>query len=199
VVADVGGQRQYVQLLQHGVVGVAAEDGKFLWRYDRPANRIANCSTPIVRGNLVFAASGYGNGGGLARLVRDHNGTRAEEVFFTRHMKNQHGGMVLVGTCLYGSDEGLLACLDFATGKVLWEDRRPGKGSISCADGRLYYRNEGGPVYLVEASPRGYVGCGRFEPPDRSGKAAWPHPVLANGRLYLRDQDVLLCYDVKEH
>lgn len=198
IAADAVGLRQYVQFLGRGVVGVSAKDGRFLWRYNKPANGTANCSTPIHQGDRVFAASGYGTGGGAVKLTRQGAGVRADEVYFTKSMKNHHGGMVLVDNYVYGSNEGLLTCLDFQTGKVAWEDRKPGKGSIGYADGRLYYRNEGGPMVLVEATPTSYRECGRFNPPDRSGKPAWPHPVIANGRLYLRDQDVLLVYDVKE-
>jgi prepilin-type processing-associated H-X9-DG protein len=198
IAAEVDGQRQYIQFLSRGVVGVAAADGKFLWRYDSPANGTANCSTPIYHEHRVFAASGYGTGGGSVKLSRNGTTTKAEEVYFTHNMKNHHGGMVLVNGYLYGSDEGMLSCLDFKTGEVMWEDRHPGKGSIAYGDGHLYYRNEGGPIVLVEANPKKYVECGRFEQPDRSGHAAWPHPVIANGKLYIRDQDVLLCYDVKQ-
>ena len=198
IVGAVGSQREYIQFLGKGVVGVSAEDGKFLWRYDRPANGTANCSTPIFHDNAVFAASGYGTGGGLARLSLDGSQAKAQQVYFTQHMKNHHGGMVLVDGYVYGSDEGLLACIEFKTGKVMWEDRHPGKGSIAYADGHLYYRNEGGPVVLIKADPHKYVEKGRFNQPDRSGSSAWPHPVIANGRLYIHDQDVLLCYDVKK-
>jgi outer membrane protein assembly factor BamB len=198
IAADVGGQRQYIQFLGQGVVGIAAEDGKFLWRYDKPHNDTANCSTPIYHDTCVFAASGYGTGGGLAKLSRSGATTTAAEVYFTKRMKNHHGGMVLVDGYLYGSDEGFLTCLDFKTGKLMWEDRRPGKGSIAFADGHLYYRNEGGPIVLVEANPNKYVECGRFAQPDRSNQNAWPHPVVANGKLFLRDQELLLCYDVKQ-
>jgi outer membrane protein assembly factor BamB len=202
IAADLYGHREYIQLLKGAVVGVAATDGHFLWQYDKPANRIANCSTPIFHDNAVFAASGYGTGGGLARLVQQGTGVKAEEVYFTKQMKNQHGGMVLVDGYLYGAnDPGSLVCLEFKTGKVMWEERSPGKGSITYADGRLYYRNEGGKgrLFLIEANPSKYVVHGSFDQPDRSGKSAWPHPVVANGKLYIRDQDLLLCFDVKEH
>jgi outer membrane protein assembly factor BamB len=198
IAANFGKQRQYIQFLSGGVVGVAAKDGKFLWRYDNPANGTANCSTPIYHDGHVFAASSYGMGGGLAKLTRDGDEVKAEEVYFTKHMRNHHGGMVLVNGYLYGSNEGVLACLNFKTGKVMWEDRTPGKGSIAYADGRLYYRNEGGPIFLVEANPKKFVQKGRFDQPDRSQMPAWPHPVIANGKLYIRDQDLLLCYNVKK-
>jgi outer membrane protein assembly factor BamB len=198
IVADAQGQRQYVQFMHRGVVSVAAEDGKFLWRYDHPANGTANISTPIFYKDGIFAASAYGRGGGLAKLMRDGDTTTATEVYFTREMENHHGGMVVIDGYLYGANGGQLACLEFSTGDVKWQSGKPGKGSIQFADGRLYYRNEGGPVYLIEPNPNKYVEHGKFKQPDRSRNNAWAHPVVANGHLYIADQAVLLCYDVKK-
>jgi outer membrane protein assembly factor BamB len=195
--ATVDGKRQYVQFLSGGVVGLS-EDGKFLWRYNKPHNGTANCSTPICADDMVFAASAYGTGGGLAKLKRDGEKWAADEVYFTKNMKNHHGGMVLIDGYLYGSDEGKLTCLGFKDGTVSWAEGKAGKGSIAAADGRLYYRNEGGPIILAELNPDKYVEHGRFEPPQKTGKPAWPHPVIANGKLYIRDQDMLFCYDVKK-
>ena len=202
------GQRQYVQLTAKALVGVAASDGNFLWRYDRVANRPGiNCSTPIFHDGLVFASSAYDAGGGLVKLSKDANGgVQAEEVYFSTKMRNHHGGMILLDGCLYGAnggnEGGYLVCLDFRTGNVLWDERdsagrRAPKGSVVLADGRLYYRTEKGTMLLIEANPKEYVERGRFEQPDRSELPAWAHPVVANGRLYLRDQHVLFCYDVK--
>jgi outer membrane protein assembly factor BamB len=208
IAVDFEGQREYVQLTATALIGVAASDGKFLWRYDKPANRNRiNCSTPIYRDGKVFAASAYGAGGGLVKLSKDATGgVKAEEVYFTKKMQNQHGGMVLFDGCLYGAnggnEGGYLICLDFPTGKVLWDERDQGrrgvrKGSVALADGRIYYRTESGTMLLIEPSRERYIERGRFEQPDRSQAPAWTHPVIANGKLYLRDQDVLLCYDVK--
>jgi len=197
IAADVGGRRQYIQLMQRGVIGVSATDGRFLWRWNRPANGTANCSSPICRDGQVFAASGYNTGGGLVRLSPNGGGFSADEVYFTRNMKNHHGGMVLVGDHLYGFDESNLTCLDFRTGRVAWQERSVGKGSVSYADGHLYLRGENGAVALAEASPQGYVEKSRFMPSDRSGKPSWPHPVVAGGKLLIRDQDTLLCYSLR--
>ena len=197
IVAEVDGLRQYIQFLGGGVVGVAADDGRFLWRYDKPHNTTANCSTPLFGNNCVFAASAYGTGGGLVRLTRRGQAVSAREVFFNRQMRNHHGGMVVVRGYIYGEGGGRLTCLDSRTGRVQWRSSAAGKGSISFADGCLYYRNERGPMILVEANPRRYIERGRFDPPDQSGKNTWPHPVIANGRLYLQDQGVLLCYDIR--
>lgn len=197
IAADIDGQRTYIQFVSGCVVGIAAKDGKFLWRYDSPANGTANCSTPIYRNNHVFAASAYSTGGGLAKLTTTPAGVTVNEVYFTKSMQNHHGGMVLVGDYLYGFDNSNLTCLDFKTGEVKWSDRSVGKGSVTAADGHIYARSERGPVALVEATPQGYVEKSRFDQTDRSEMPSWAHPVISGGRLYLRDQDHLLCYDLK--
>jgi outer membrane protein assembly factor BamB len=208
IAIDFEGERQYVQLTATTLVGVAATDGKLRWRYNRASNthRI-NCSTPIHHDGMVFAASAYDGGGGLVKLSKDAGGgMKAEEVWFSRKMQNHHGGVILVDGCLYGANGGNgggdLVCLDFKTGNVLWDGRslagRPApKGSLAFADGLFYYRTENGPVLLIEPNSKQYVERGRFEQPDRTSEPAWTHPVIANGKLYLRDQDLLFCYDVK--
>ena len=207
IAIDFDGQRQYVQLTAKALVAVAASDGKFLWRYDRAANSHGiNCSTPIHHEGKVFAASAYGNGGGLVKLGKDASGgVKAEEVYFTNKMQNHHGGMIVYDGSLYGANGGnaggFLLNLDLETGNVLWDERagerRAPKGSVALADGRLYYRTEDGPMLLIEPNRKQYLKRGRFEQPDRSDKPAWAHPVIANGKLYLRDQDLLFCYDIK--
>jgi len=207
IAIDFEGQRQYVQIVSDTLVGFAASDGKFLWRYDKPANRMGlNCTTPIYHDGMVCASSAYGAGAGLVKLSKDANGTvNAEEVYSTTDMQNHHGGMILLDGCFYGAsggnEGGALVCLDFKTGKVLWDQRdsvgRRAKGSLALADGRLYYRMEDGTVVLIEPNSKQYIERGRFTQPDRTRLPAWSHPVIANGKLYLRDQDVLFCYDVK--
>ncbi len=198
VAIQVGGTKQYVQFTRQGVVGVSAKNGELLWRYDKPANGTANCATPIFADDSVFAASNYSTGGGLVRLKKNRKTWDASEVYFTREMSNHHGGVVLVDGYLYGCDEKVLRCLDFKTGKSLWKDRTCGKCSLLHADGMLYCRSEEGLMILVAATSGGFELKGRFEQPDRSDKAAWPHPVIAGGCLYLRDQDKLFCYDLRK-
>jgi outer membrane protein assembly factor BamB len=208
IAIDFGGQRQYVQFLATTVAGIAAAEGKLLWRYDKPANGMRlNISTPIYHDGYVFAASSYGAGGGLARLKKNEDGGfAAEEVWFSKSMENHHGGVVLHDDALFGANGGngggYLACLDFKTGEVLWNERdsdkrRVTKGSVAFADGRIYYRTEEGPVVLIEPSRKELLERGRFAQPERTDKPAWAHPVVANGKLYIRDQDTLFCYDVK--
>ena len=198
VAGTIHGQRQYVQFLSRGVVGLSADKGEFLWRFNEPANGTANISTPLIHDSHVFAASNYGKGGSLAKIIKTDGKFEAEQVYFTDQMQNHHGGMVLVDGYLYGNHGGQLACLKWATGEVAWQSNKPGKGSITYADGCLVYRNEGGAVVLVKATPREYLELGRFSQPDRGRNPAWAHPVIANGKLYIADQDTLFCYDVKK-
>lgn len=197
IVADVGGTRQYVQFIDGGVIGVDAKDGTFLWNYNEPANGTANCSTPIVHDGAVFAASAYGNGGGKASLSGNGNKWTAKQDYFVKSLQNHHGGMVLVGDHVYGTGSNSLMCVSYKTGDVAWQDRSVGKGSVCFADGHLYVRSERGPIALVEATADGYKEKGRFDQPERSSKQAWAHPVVANGKLYIRDWDKMFCYDIK--
>ncbi|HEV3025875.1 MAG TPA: PQQ-binding-like beta-propeller repeat protein [Pirellulales bacterium] len=204
VVSQGAGVRQYVQLIGRGLIGVSATDGRVLWTYNRVANGTANIPTPIVKGDFVFCSSGYGTGAALLKLVKDGSGVKAEEQYFLEASKlqNHHGGMVLVGNhvyCGHGHNEGFPLCLEMLTGKIAWEPGRgPGSASaaITCADGHLYFRYQNGVLALIEAKPDMYVLKGSFQIPVVNGNS-WPHPVVAGGRLYLRDQDALLCYDIK--
>lgn len=198
IVAEADGVKQYIQFLNGGVVGVDAKDGTFLWNYDNPANGTANCSTPLFQDDCVFAASAYGTGGGLATLKKEGDKFTATQKYFVKGMQNHHGGMVLVDGHIYGTGGNTLLCVNFKTGAIAWQDRSVGKGSVAYADGHLYVRSEKGPIALVEATPTGYKEKGRFVQPDRSEKNAWAHPVIAGGKLYIRDWDILLCYDVAE-
>jgi outer membrane protein assembly factor BamB len=209
IVIESAGHRQYVHFLEGGLAGIDAASGKLLWRSNKGANRVANCATPIFSDDTVMAASAYGGGGVLVKLSKDGQaGVKAEEVYTTKKMQNHHGGMILHDGFLYGAnggnEGGYLICLDYKTGDVKWDERDSGKrrapkGSITFADDRLYYRHENGTMTLLEPSSKEYLERGRFEQPDRSRSNAWSHPVIANGKLYLRDQDVLFCYDVKDH
>ena len=196
IVADVQGVRSYMTFTAGAGVGVRASDGKLMWQYDRAANGTANITTPLFFDNKVFFSSGYGTGAGLVQLSAQNGSVSANEIYFTREMKNHHGGVVLVNGYLYGFDETILTCLEFATGKRMWRDRSVGKGAVTYADGHLYLLSEGNVMGLAEASPSGYVEKGRFNIPDK-GYPSWAHPVVSDGRLYVRNQDSVIAYDVK--
>ncbi|MGA2798158.1 MAG: PQQ-binding-like beta-propeller repeat protein [Thermoguttaceae bacterium] len=197
--ATIDGVEQYINLTQKGVISVRAKDGKLLWRYDAPASDKANCSECVVSGRSIFASTGYGVGGGRADVKLNGDRFEVNEVFFTKKMQNHHGGMVLIDGMLYGCNNPKdLTCLDFNTGEVKWSDKTAGKCSVLYAEGMLYCRDENGPISLVEATPKGFKLKGRFDQPDRGKFNSWPYLVIANGMMYVRDQDVLLCYDVRE-
>ena len=196
IAADVQGVRTYMTLTANAGVGVRAWDGKLMFRYSKASNDVANIATPVYADNKVFFASAYDTGGGLVDLTVQDGEVTAKEVYFTRNMKNHHGGMVLVDGYLYGFNDSILTCIEFATGKMMWRDRSVGKGSVTYADGRLYVQSENNVVGLVEATPSGYHEKGRFQIPDR-GRMSWAHPAISDGRLYVRNQDTLLVYDIK--
>jgi len=204
VVSHAGGVRQYVQLAGRGVVGVRASDGEYLWSYNRVANDVANVTTPIISNDLVFVSTGYQTGSALLRLEARGGGVEAEEVYFldAKTLQNHHGGLVLVGDHVYGGhghNNGFPICVELATGEVVWggEIRNAGSGSaaVMYADGRLYFRYQNGVMMLIDASPEGYEERGSFEIPEVTSPS-WSHPVVLDGRLYLREQDRLFCYDV---
>ena len=196
IAADVQGVRTYMTFTARAGVGIRASDGKLMFRYPNPANNIANITTPIFSNNKVFFASAYGTGGGLLALTAQNGEVSAKEVYFTRNMKNHHGGIVLVDGYLYGFNDTILTCIEFATGNLIWRDRSVGKGSVTFADGNLYIQGETNVFGLAEATPAGYREKGRFTIPDK-GLPSWAHPVVSDGRLYVRNQDTMLVYDIK--
>ncbi len=205
VVSNAGGVKQYVQLTGRGLVGVRASDGWVLWSYNRIANDVANIPTPIVKDDYVFAATGYSTGSALLKLAKNGEKFDVQEVYFLgpNVFQNHHGGMVLVGDYLYagqGHNRGFPICIEFLTGKVKWggDIRNAGSGSaaVTYADGHVYFRYQNGIMMLVEATPEGYKEKGSFEIPARR-TYSWSHPVVTNGRLYLREQDALLVYKLR--
>ena len=201
VIADVGGVKQYVQLLNGGVAGVST-DGKPLWQYEKLGPNTANIPTPVVLGDHILSVAGYGKGGALLKLTANGNDVKVEEVYFNRELTNKHGGIVVVGDYAYGDtdDQGHPYCAEVKTGKIKWKRAREGDGSgsasVTYADGRLYFEYDNGVVALVEASPDGYKETGSLK--VETDGPAWAHPVVVGGRLYLREGNSLYCYDVRE-
>ena len=202
VPTEIDGKKQYLLLTFETIAGLDPDGGKVLWKAARKG-KVAVIPDPVQKDGFVFTTSGYEVGCNVFKV----SGSTAEEIYSDAaagipgrdRTANHHGGMVLVGDHLYGTNEHHLRCVELRTGRLLWENKSVGKGSVSFADGNLIVRSEGtrGSVALVEASPQGYKEHGRFDPPDRSRRESWPHPVISGGRLYLRDQDILLSYDVK--
>jgi outer membrane protein assembly factor BamB len=189
-----------------GIVGVAAKDGKLLWSYERqPAYDDVVIATPVFHDNYVYSTVGFGQGCDLIKVVPRGGAIAVEKVLSDKDVQSRDGGVVLVGDHLYGhSESGGWVCQEFKTGKVVWSEREAlGRGSVTCADGRLYCCAEkGGVVALVEPSAEGWKEHGRLKLPRESRQrrpsgGLWTHPVVANGRLYIRDQELLFCFDVK--
>lgn len=203
VISEVGGTRVYVQSTGSGPMGVRASDGKLLWSY--PIDRTtAVIPTPIVRDDLVFFVAGYGRGGALLRQIRSSDDSvTIDEVYGLKNdLANKHGGVVLVGDYLYGDsdDAGVPYCASLTTGEKAWKSRGSGKGSAAmlAADGRLYIEFANGTLVLAKADPKEYVEVSSFQVPGSGERPSWAHPVIAGGRLYLRENDRILCYDLRK-
>jgi outer membrane protein assembly factor BamB len=204
IAVEAAGVRQYVQMLEKTVVGVEAKTGRFLWRYDGTARSLTNVPTPLAHDGYIYTATGQG-GGGLVKLKEAAGGVLAEQVYRNQKVPRGMGGAVQIAGYLYGTNVRGLLCAGFTDGQVVWEDKAVGPGSICCADGLLYVHSEDtGTVALVEPTPKGYHELGRFTPPGHpdyrkggSGVKAWLFPVVANGRLYLRNLGSVWCYDIK--
>jgi outer membrane protein assembly factor BamB len=197
IVADVQGVRSVMVFTSDAAVGVRAADGKLMWRYRAVANRTANIATPIFKDNKVLFTSGYGTGAALLGLTAQGGEVKAQEIYFTRDLQNHHGGVVLVNGYVYGFNNSIMSCLDFANGQTMWRNRSVGKGSLTYADGNLYVLSEDNVVGLVEAVPGAYREKGRFKIPDK-GLPSWAHPVVSGARLYIRNQDTLMAFNIKE-
>lgn len=202
IAATINGQKQYVQHLDKHLVGLAPSDGAVLWQFPRPGS-VATIPTPVAHNNKVYATCGYGVG---CVLVNVAEGNTVTEVYDdNKVMKNKHGGVILLDGALYGHSDGVgWLCQDFETGKQIWRERGALEmGGIAYADGRFYcVGEETGDVVLIDASPDGWKERGRFtltpqtqQRQDR-GKI-WTHPVVVNGHLYLRDQELIYCFDVR--
>jgi outer membrane protein assembly factor BamB len=196
IAADVQGVRVIMTLTSDAGVGVRASDGRLLWRQQEVANGTANVATPIFSDNKVFYSSNYGTGAALFGLTAQGGEVKAQQIYFTREMQNHHGGLVLVNGYLYGFHQSILTCLEFATGKMMWRDRSVGKGTVMYADNHLYLMSENNVVGLAEANPSAYKEKGRFRTVDQ-GFPSWAHPVISDGKLYVRDQGTLAAYNIR--
>jgi outer membrane protein assembly factor BamB len=200
--ADFHGVPQYVQLLEKRLVGVAASNGRLLWEVPWPGS-VAVIPTPFIDGNRVFVTSGYGAGCMLVEIAPQND---ARKVYASKVLKNQHGGFIAIDGRVFGySDEVGWVCMALDNGKLIWRERdKLGKGAIGYADGRLYCIDESeGDVALIASSSEGWIEQGRFKlaPQSANRKSSgriWVHPVIADGKLFLRDQEFVFCYDVKQ-
>ena len=192
-------RRQYLQLTVLALIGVDAESGEVLWQSDWPG-RVAVIPSPIFDNGEVFVTSGYGIGSKLVKIADDNS---VSQVWFSKAMQNHHGGVIQVGDYFYGSAAKAWICQDRATGEMKWNDRDIKKGAVSYADGLFYHIQEGdGKVLLIKADESSHkiISSFKLSPQTERRKPAgkiWVHPVISNGKLYLRDQEIIYCYDIK--
>ena len=202
IVFESDGVKQYVQFLQAGLIGVDAKTGKLLWRYERSAQGSpAVIITPVADKGYIYSGA-FRAGGALVKPAKKDGAFVAEELYFNNKLPVGLGGVVKVGDYLYGSSGQGIMCVEFKTGEIKWEERGIGPSSWLVADGRLYLHAEKGDMALLEPTPEAYREKGRFSPQNQPTRLnqmekAWAYPVIADGRLYLRDQNSLWCYDIK--
>ena len=203
--ATIGGVKQYVILTNQGLAGVAAKDGKLLWsRRRKPAYGTEVVNTPLIKGEFIYTTVDAGNGDcELVKVEKDGDAFKIAHVYSNKNLMNHHGNVVLVGDHVFGNGQGNWVCQDFKTGEVVWSERKFPAGAVTFADGRLYCFSENdGAAALVEAGKDGWKEAGRLKLPKASklrppsGKV-WAPPVVANGKLFLRDQELLFCFDIK--
>ena len=192
---DFGGQRHTVVFTSKGAMGLNAANGWVMWKYAKISNRTANIATPLYHDGHVFLSSDYGTGCALLKLTAEGDRVNATEVYFNREMRNHYCSSVLRDKHLYGFSSGILTAMDFLSGDVAWKDRSVGKGQLILAEGLLYLQGEAGAFALAEATPTAYKEISRFEF-GRGEYPLWTLPVIANGRLYVRDQSKLVCYNI---
>lgn len=207
IVAEVDGVRQYIQIARAGVAGIAAKDGKLLWKADVAGNRVAVIPTPVYQDHVVYVTSGYNAGCAAVRLTKSGDSFNAETVYANRNMVNHHGGVVLMNGYIYGfSDASGWVCQDLKTGETLWKERvrEAGKGSVLGIGDRLLLQDERtGTLTIASASTEGWQLLSQMPIPERSeipsmDKMIWTHPVVNNGQLFTRDHDLLFCFDLKK-
>jgi len=206
VVAEIQGVRQYIQLTQNGVAGIAASNGRLLWKADVGGNGTAAIFTPVVHENIVYVTSGYTANCSAVRLTRTGDTFNAEVLYTNRNMVNQHGGVVLLNGHIYGfSETNGWVCQNLMTGEIVWNERNnlTLKGSMVVVNDRMILYNEtNGLITVAAASPTGWRDFGRMEIPERTTAVqtarnfTWTHPVVANRKLYIRDHDLIFCFDL---
>jgi len=207
VISNAAGRKQYVQLVGHGIVSYDANTGELLWNYDRVANTTANIPTPLVSGNYVFCSTGYGDGGSALLEISAGNSKTLEvkEVYYksSKELQNHHGGMIMIGDYVYmghGHNNGFPACIEWKTGKDLWDKGRGaggGSAAILAADNKLFFRYQDGMMAMIDTDTKSYNLLGKFKLATHNGES-WPHPVIVDGNLYIRDQDELIVYKISK-
>lgn len=186
------GKKCLALFAKDSLTAVNADTGKLLWSYPWQTEHNVNASDPIILGSQAFITSGYGRG----CSVIDFSGAEPKKVWENKKMRSQISGPVLIGGYLYGFDDNRLTCLDWKTGEAKWEEKSPKKGSLMAAGDKLIVIGESGRLAIAEATPTAYKEIAAAQ--VVSGRC-WTMPILADGRIYVRDSDGhLVCLDVRK-
>jgi outer membrane protein assembly factor BamB len=204
IIVDVKGLRQVITMTSGSAIGVAAETGKLLWRYDQPARYEVIATQPVYYDGHVAVFGTWGRGSTLLKLNVDGERCTAEEIWRTTELDNEHGGVVLLDGYLYGHADGNhqkrhWACIEWKTGKTMWtsnELQGPRSGCLTTADGMLYVMDEKCMVGLVPVNPEKFEIVSQFRLPKQEPGPSWAHPVVCGGRLYIRYSQYLFVYNV---
>jgi outer membrane protein assembly factor BamB len=197
VPVDIEGVHQYLVFSEFGTAGINAEDGSLLWKAERPG-RVALCSDPVYENGVLVMSSAYRVGTNAFSVGKAGDKFETKELYGSAELENHHGGLAMVEGYVYMLTNREFVCLEPKTGKVVYKDRSVGKGSLCYVDGHFILRSEGrdGTIALVEANPEKYVEKARFNQPSRTEKNSWTYPLVIDGKMFLRDQGQLFCYDV---
>ncbi|NLF19327.1 MAG: PQQ-binding-like beta-propeller repeat protein [Lentisphaerae bacterium] len=189
-----GPRRLLLTMVEFGAVGIDADNGRLLWQHAHKNRYAVHATTPLYLDGSVIISSGYGHG--TERLDLSKDGSAITPPWHSKALDNHHGGVILYEGSVYGTNDRGLVCLDPQSGEARWAERRTGKGSLTIAEGLIYAYSERGPVTLLKPGAQGAEVRGTFQVTEGAGPH-WAHPVVANGRLYLRHGDVLMAYDIR--
>ena len=194
-VATIHGVRQVLIFSSSRLASVRPEDGTLLWDFPWRGGGGAgiNVAQPIVLGDRVFISTGYGVGSAMLQVERTGDQVFVRELWRSNRMKNQFTSSVHRDGFIYGLDEGILACIDIATGERRWKAGRYGDGQLLLASGHLVILSDSGELALVPATPAGHVEKARF--PAIEGRT-WNHPAIANGILLIRNSNYMAAFDL---
>jgi len=195
------GLRQIVLFMAKSVVGVQAETGRLLWQVKHETPFDENINRPVFYKGAVIVASRTSGAQSLSLQVEGQR-VSVEQTWTSDLLEPQHGGMLLLDGHLYGACRqaklGPWVCLEAASGRRLYAEAGVGPGSLTYADGHIYALNQKGIMALIEATPTRFKLICQFKLPAQGQGPTWAHPVVAHGRLYIRHDDFLYCYNVKD-
>jgi outer membrane protein assembly factor BamB len=197
MLVTLAGKRQILVVTANRIVGLAPDDGALLWQTGWDTQMGINISQPIIfDSNRFFVSSGYGKGAALIEIADNGGALTVRRVWENSAMKNKFNSSVLSEGCIYGLDEGILSCIDVKTGERKWKGGRYGYGQVILASGYLIVTSDTGELALVKATPDGYSEVSKFSALE--GKT-WNYPAISNGRLLVRNQTQMACFDISGH